>query len=233
MSPAPTLSSITPSAYINSGTLSITNLAGTNFLTGATVKLTLTDNPDINATSVVVVSSIKITCTVNLANVQPGTYTVHVTNTDTQTATLNYFTVYAYPPTVVGMNAYQNVDGTAILYWASSPFYSTINSLTWTIKTDLVPTFDSGALVTYPALDTGDTNYIDGNVYKGYVITLPARAENATTTLYWEVRSEDPASGFNSLYSTGTFTILPAMAVTTANSMLASLPDIIYKKDMS
>lgn len=38
--PAPTVSSITPSSGVNNGSVSISNLAGTNFLAGAALKLT-------------------------------------------------------------------------------------------------------------------------------------------------------------------------------------------------
>ncbi len=55
--PAPTVSGITPNSGVTGTTVNITNLAGTGFLPGATVKLTKSGSTDINASSVVVVSS--------------------------------------------------------------------------------------------------------------------------------------------------------------------------------
>lgn len=65
--PAPTVTAITPSSGLNTGSVSITNLAGTGFLTGATVHLQQAGQTPVSGTSVTVVSATKITCTLNLA----------------------------------------------------------------------------------------------------------------------------------------------------------------------
>jgi len=86
--PAPTVTGIIPSSAINDGTVSVTNLKGTNFRNGATVKL---EGPSgagdtgagtINATNVNVVYAAKITCKFNLNGAAAGSYKVKVTNTD-------------------------------------------------------------------------------------------------------------------------------------------------------
>ncbi|MFH1148976.1 MAG: IPT/TIG domain-containing protein, partial [Actinomycetota bacterium] len=102
--PAPTVSSITPSSGINSGPVSITNLSGTNFRSGAAVKLSRGGQSDINATGVTVVSPAKITCTFDLTGAQTGAWTVTVTNTDAKSGSLtDAFTVQYPSPTVTSI----------------------------------------------------------------------------------------------------------------------------------
>ena len=59
--PIPTISAITPSTATNAGSVSITNLAGTGFVGGVTVKLKKSGQTDVAASSVVLVSSTQIT----------------------------------------------------------------------------------------------------------------------------------------------------------------------------
>lgn len=105
VNPAPTVTGITPNSGTNTGSVSITNLAGTNFLAGAGVKLQRSGQPDITATSVVRSSSTKITCTLNLAGAAAGGWDVVVTNPDGGSGTLPAgFTVFDNPPpTVTGI----------------------------------------------------------------------------------------------------------------------------------
>jgi hypothetical protein len=91
---APTATSITPNSGTSGGTVHITNLAGSNFQTGAAVRLTRSGQTDISATNVVVVGSSQITCDFNLASAAVGQWNVVVTNPDSQSGTLsNGFTV--------------------------------------------------------------------------------------------------------------------------------------------
>ena len=113
--PAPTVSGITPSTGVTGTTVNITNLAGTGFLSGATVKLTKSGSSDINGTSVSVVSSTQITCSFNLAGAASGQWNVVVTNTDTKSGTLtNGFTVTNPAPTVSGITPSTGVTGTTV-----------------------------------------------------------------------------------------------------------------------
>ncbi|MDO9325410.1 MAG: PGF-pre-PGF domain-containing protein, partial [Methanoregula sp.] len=96
---APTVTAITPASGINTTTISITNLAGTNFAAGATVKLNRTGIADIPGTVVTVVSPTKITCTFDLTGTTAGEYNVVVTNSDNQAGMLvNGFTVMGTEP---------------------------------------------------------------------------------------------------------------------------------------
>ncbi len=110
---APTVTGITPSSGVNTGTVHITNLAGTNFQTGATVKLTKSGQSDINAPSPTVVSSSTITCNFDPTGSATGQWNVVVTNPDSQSGTLiNGFTLNPSPtaPTVTSITPSSGVN---------------------------------------------------------------------------------------------------------------------------
>jgi hypothetical protein len=86
--PTPTIAGITPNSGYAGSVVQITDLAGTGFQNGATVKLTRTGQPDIVATGVSVVSSSRIACTLDLTGKQAGAWNVVVANPDGQSATL-------------------------------------------------------------------------------------------------------------------------------------------------
>jgi hypothetical protein len=85
---SPAITSITPGSGRPDQVVPITNLAGSDFQDGATVKLIMAGASDIDATDVVVVSSSKITCQFDLAGATTGLWTVVVTNPDAQQAEL-------------------------------------------------------------------------------------------------------------------------------------------------
>ena len=134
-SPAPAVSSIAPSDGLNTKTVSITNLAGSNFQPGATVKLNRTGSPDITATSVTVKSATQITCTFDLTGKTPGPWDVVVTNTDGLYGTLiGGFNVRLPAPTVTarsnatiyrGWMGYELITGTNFVSGAQSVINTT------------------------------------------------------------------------------------------------------------
>jgi len=80
----PEVTGIYPACHENtSGTVSAT-ITGNNFKSGATVKLALLAQADIDATNVHVVSTHQITCDFDLAEKDAGEWDVVVTNPDTQ-----------------------------------------------------------------------------------------------------------------------------------------------------
>ncbi len=104
--PPPIVTSITPDSGANNGAVRITDLSGSYFQTGATVKLTKGGQPEVLGSGVSVVSSSTITCTFDLTGVVTGTWDVVVTNPDAQSDTLTEgFTVRApshvYLPSVI------------------------------------------------------------------------------------------------------------------------------------
>jgi hypothetical protein len=98
--PAPTVSSITPNSGANTGSVSITDLAGTGFQTDATVTLRRSGQIDITTTGITVVSPTSIICTFNLSGATVGLWDVVVTNPDVQSGTLSGAFSVGAPPAV-------------------------------------------------------------------------------------------------------------------------------------
>ena len=91
----PSISGIEPHQGLNNTIISITNLSGTDFRSGAAVMLS-NSQMDIGATKIVVVSATQITCQFNLTGSKPGTYHVKVINDDNKVGLLtNGFQVIA------------------------------------------------------------------------------------------------------------------------------------------
>ena len=93
---APKINDIDPFIGTAGTTVKITDLKGSNFVSGATVALTKKDETSIDATDVSVSSATKITCKFVLPlSTEPGQWNVVVTNPDKQAYTSpNLFTVY-------------------------------------------------------------------------------------------------------------------------------------------
>lgn len=95
--PAATVTSITPDSMTNDSSQAVT-VAGTNFRTGATVKIGTTGATGVTLDSTT--PSTKLTCTVP-ANIDAGTYDVSVTNVGAEVGTLSDgFTVNTATTTV-------------------------------------------------------------------------------------------------------------------------------------
>ncbi|WP_321506780.1 PGF-pre-PGF domain-containing protein [uncultured Methanoregula sp.] len=127
---APTVTGITPSSGQNTTSISITNLAGTGFYGVPAVNLTRAGYSNITATSVSQVSASQLTCSFNLANTDPGTWNVNVTNPDgQQAALLNGFTITNTTPaptvTSITPSSGKNSTSVSITNLAGSGFYGT------------------------------------------------------------------------------------------------------------
>lgn len=138
ITPAPTVTAITPRTGPNTGTTNVTSLAGTGFVSGATVKLKRTGQTDIAATGVSVVSPTQITCSLGLSGKKTGLWDVVVTNPDAQYGILvNGFgiTIASTAP-VVGTSIESLLDSIATTAGAARQFcvwgkVQTIDSLTF------------------------------------------------------------------------------------------------------
>ena len=96
--PSPTVSGITPNSGTAGMQVNITNLAGSNLLNVTSVKLTKSGQPDITATNVSIVSSSRVTGTINLAGAASGQWNVLVSNSAGQSGIgTNLFTVNPTP----------------------------------------------------------------------------------------------------------------------------------------
>jgi M6 family metalloprotease-like protein len=103
----PTVTGITPTTGEQGSPVAITDLAGTGFITGATVALQRSGSTDIAATGVVVVSQTQITCRFDIpVAAATGAWNVVVTNTGGSVATLtNGFTIRADGPPVASFTS--------------------------------------------------------------------------------------------------------------------------------
>jgi hypothetical protein len=121
----PTVTAVTPVSGMNTGSVSVTNLSGTGFLAGSTVKLTAAGKPDIVATNVTVVSATKITCDFDLTGAPVGARNVIVTIPDGQFGTkANAFTVNGVAPTVTAVtpNTGTNAESVSITNLSGTGF---------------------------------------------------------------------------------------------------------------
>ena len=102
---APTVTGITPASGTEPNTVIITDLEGTNFKPGATVRLTRAGYSDIDATNITVVSDTGITCRFPLAGAMYGAWNVVVTNADSQQGAMGGgFTVNWPAPTLASIS---------------------------------------------------------------------------------------------------------------------------------
>jgi hypothetical protein len=112
--PEPTITSITPNSGTAGFSVSITNLAGTNFQTGATVKLIGTDMNSVTATGVVLGEK-SISCSFSLYDLKAGKYDVVVTNPDGKSDILTSgFTITDKGPVVSGITPSEGMIGQTI-----------------------------------------------------------------------------------------------------------------------
>jgi len=93
----PQFKSMVPDSADAGTQVSITDLTGSNFQTGATVMLARTGSSNITATNVQVVSASHMTCTFAIpSTAATGSWNIIITNPDSQSVTYsNYFTIHA------------------------------------------------------------------------------------------------------------------------------------------
>ncbi|MFA4859759.1 DUF2341 domain-containing protein [Methanoregula sp.] len=206
----PTLTSITPSSGTNAGTVTISDLKGANFASGAIVDLVREGQPIINATNVVVQSPTRITCTFNLTGAAPGLWEVDVTNPGSFTEGKSLFTVTAATGAPVAAFSASSTSGAAPL---TVPFTdaSTNSPASWT--------WDFG--------DNDSTNATVQNPVHTY-----AAAGTYTVNL-----TATNAGGSNSLvkfgYITVTSTVTAPVAAFSANKTVGDKPLAVKFTDAS
>jgi PKD repeat protein len=190
LGPAPTITGIMPATGVNTTSVSITKLAGTNFNTtiAPTVKLNRTGYADIIATDVTVVNSTTITCTFPVTHQPAGFWNVVVTNPDGQDGMLaNGFTITepgtttipTTEPTIISESSSSSDNETAT---ALPSVTNTVNvgGSTAVNRVIITGTGITGLIVTgtvKPRPDDGP--YPPGIVYQ-YIDLVPARFSSIT-----------------------------------------------------
>ena len=147
---APTLLRITPDSGTSGSSVSIRNLTGTNFISGASVRLSRTGNPDLYASDIIVLDTTNLSCIFTLpAGTSPGAWDVTLTNTDGQSGVLpNGFTVNNPGPAITSIipdsgitgntvsitsiagSGFQNGATVKLFKAASTPITGTVTSIT-------------------------------------------------------------------------------------------------------
>jgi PKD repeat protein len=189
--PPPTVNSIAPSIGLNNGSVLITNLSGTGFYAGASVKISKLGQADIGATSVSVVNSTKITCILNLTGAASGPWNIVVTNPDSQYDILpNAFTVEYPAPTVKAITPNKGanngsvfisaINGTTFLPGATVQLtrsgYAPITATSVNVEsmTRINCTFDlTGKVIGYWNVVVRNTDGKSGTLASGFEVTPP------------------------------------------------------------
>ncbi|MBN3033716.1 MAG: putative Ig domain-containing protein [Candidatus Saganbacteria bacterium] len=183
--PAPTVASITPNTGAQNTLVTIDNLAGTNFVSATTVKLTRAGQSDITATGVNAVSANKITCSFNLSGAQLGAWNVVATNPDGQSGTLtNGFTVTAQAPIITGITPNSGTQGTTVAITNLSGLYFAAGAA--------VKLANGGSVINMSGINVVSATRITGS------FAIPASA----TPGYWAVVVTNP-DGQSFTYSGG------------------------------
>ncbi|HXX56138.1 MAG TPA: hypothetical protein VEI81_08575, partial [Methanoregula sp.] len=193
---APTVTGITPTNANRGWPVAITNLAGTNFQPGATVKLNRTGYADIPGTGVTVVTATQITCTFSLAGVQAGAWNVVVTNPDgKQGMRANGFTVNGPTPTITSSTpatgaqaatvSITNLRGTGFQPGAIVTYNSGATSIPLTGVTVVNATSITGTLTIPDFAPAGSysvtvTNTDGGNVTRAATFTVTSNTPTVT-----------------------------------------------------
>lgn len=197
---APTISTFTPTSGVNTGAVTLTSVTGTNFASGATVKLTRSGQSDINCTGVNFTNTTTLSggsCPITSA--VAGFWNVVVTNPDTQSATLtNGFTVTGTTPTVTDITPGSGVNtgsvsltsvtgtnftsGTTVKLTKSGQTNITCTGVTFTNTTTL-----SGGSCPISGAATGLWNVlitrpdtVTATLTDGFTVSAPAAAPTVT-----------------------------------------------------
>jgi len=208
---APRILDIDPFIGTAGNTVTITNLKGSNFVSGATVALTKTGETSIDATDVSVSAGTKITCKFVLpSSTEPGQWNVVVTNPDKQSVTsANLFTIYkgtgatttatatstttTSPTSAVTITQIQDT----LLVTGGSADYKTVNIL----GTNLTNPPVYNMKLTGPTTITATTYSVSSSTYATGYFNIPAGATGSFSVVLVD------SSGTTLATSSGTLTI--------------------------
>ncbi|WP_146199763.1 PKD domain-containing protein [Methanospirillum stamsii] len=191
--PAPVIDAIYPATGENSASISV-NITGSNYMSmtdsDLTVTLSKSGQSSINANSVLLISSSRVSCTLPITGAEPGQWNITLQNHDGKTVTLtNGFTILNQPVvTGITPNSGENTGPVNITTLSGSNFSSGATvSLTKTGQTTINATnvsVISSSLITCTLPITGaepgpwnvtvtNTDGQNGTLINGFTITAP------------------------------------------------------------
>ncbi len=224
--PAPTVSSITPNAGLAGTVVTITSISGTNFRSGASVKLVNeTTTLTISGSSTVAQSASNITCYFSIpSTAMAGLWNLTVTNNDGKSATLaNAFTITNTTVTTTATTAVPAPTVSSIT--PSSGFTGTTVDISNLAGTNLL-NVTSVKLRRSGELDISATNLI---ITSSTGVTCTFNLAGATAGL-WNVRATNSAG--ESGTGTDLFTIKPVAAFS-GSTLTGTAPLIVAFTDSS
>jgi hypothetical protein len=208
---APKITDIEPFIGTAGTTVSITNLEGSNFVSGATVAMTKTDETSIDATDVSVSSGTKITCKFILPlSTEAGQWNVVVTNPDKQSYTYkDLFTVYKNTSSTTTTSTTTTTAATSsstgavtitqiqdpLLVTGGSADYKTVSILGTNLTTPV------NMKLTGPTTITATTYSVSSPTYATGYFNIPAGATGSFSVVLVD------SSGTTLATSSGTLTI--------------------------
>ncbi|PKG32509.1 hypothetical protein [Methanoregula sp.] len=186
---APKINDIDPFIGTAGTTVKITDLKGSNFVSGATVALTKTGETSIDATDVSVSSATKITCKFALPlSTEPGQWNVVITNPDKQAYTsANLFTVYkntSATATATSTSTTTTTSATSVTISMLTPDQQFIGGIATTLNIDISGSnLGAGNKATLSQGSTTITSTAYGIVGYDARVTMPIPS-NAPTGYY-------------------------------------------------
>jgi PGF-pre-PGF domain-containing protein len=204
----PVISGITPATGPNSTAVSISDLAGAEFRTGAVVNLTRAAHTNITATGVTVVSGSQITCLFPITGAEAGSWDVVVINPDGQEANLaSGFTITAPDPSITGITPATGLNTSSVSI------------------TDLAGTgFQDGAVVNLTRAGHGNITAIGVTTVSGTQITcsLPITGVEAGR---WDVVVTNP-DGQEGVFMDGFIVTFPAPTLITTPATTGTIAPV-------
>jgi PKD repeat protein len=203
--PPPAVSSVTPSAGINNGSVMVTNLAGSGFLPGATVKLAKLGEADIFATGTTVVNPGKITCSFNLAGVKTGLWNVVVRNSDGQSGILsNGFTVENPAPKVTSITPNKGTNNGPVTISAINGTGFLPGATVQLTRTGQSPISATNVTVTSPVMLNCSFDLAGKVIGKWNVVVTNTDGKSGVLTQGFEITPPPPVPDFKAEPTQGT-----------------------------
>lgn len=194
----PHFSSMTPDSADAGTTVSITDLVGSNFQSGASVMLAHTGSSNISATNVQVVSASHMTCTFVIpATASTGSWDIIITNPDGQSVTYtNYFMIHASTGVTATTTASTSSLNTISISAVSQPQITTGGLQTPTTQIRIYAS-NLQIIPTVVLQRSGYSNISASSVYMDSMssvivtFTIPAASQG-----YWDIVITNPDSSY-------------------------------------
>jgi hypothetical protein len=203
--PKPSFKDMIPDEGNAGSTVSITDLVGSGFQSGASVQLVKSGSTNITATSVVLVSSSHMTCAFTLpSDAASGTWNVVITNPDGQSVSYaNYFTLHASTSSGSTTATTTTVAGSSFTITSVTPSPLAIGSTTGWMGTLTIVTSKAVQPGTGLVVTLSKSGYNTIYVYNPPVSTsgtiITAQVSQPVYSGSWDVKVTNPDGSFGVL----------------------------------